>query len=256
MKKIDKNLNFSGVYCILNTINGKMYIGSSKNIKTRLYKHRSLLRNNKHDNQYLQNAYNKYCEDAFIILVLEKCEELTIREQYYINTLNAKYNLTKEVIRNTLSKESRLKQSETRKKLFLSKQLKPNCAKKIIKYDLDGKKVAEYSSIIEAARENNSHRTAISNVVNHKNKQNKGFVYREEGDNYFQSKEEILKSNNTFEAQMQSLTVLNLHTKEKLVFKSIKKCAEYFGVSAQTVSQVLHKSKTKIYKHKYKIKTL
>lgn len=53
MKAINRKLKFSGIYCIINIYNNKRYIGSSKCISSRLWKHRSMLRNNKHDNQHL-----------------------------------------------------------------------------------------------------------------------------------------------------------------------------------------------------------
>lgn len=85
----------SGIYKILNTKNNKFYIGSSKNIIERISIHKSLLRNNKHDNSYLQNAYNKYSGWFFEFIVLEYCEPnfRIEREQYYIDTLKPEYNL-------------------------------------------------------------------------------------------------------------------------------------------------------------------
>lgn len=43
MKAITNNLKFSGIYCIVNIYNGKRYIGSSNNIRTRLWKQRAVL---------------------------------------------------------------------------------------------------------------------------------------------------------------------------------------------------------------------
>lgn len=53
MKAITKDLEFCGIYMLLNTKNGKRYIGSSINIRKRLWEHRALLRHNKHDNPHL-----------------------------------------------------------------------------------------------------------------------------------------------------------------------------------------------------------
>src|ERR1035437_397640 len=52
----------SGIYKIINKIDGKYYIGSSDHIKRRWYSHRTELRKNRHGNQYLQRARNKYGE--------------------------------------------------------------------------------------------------------------------------------------------------------------------------------------------------
>lgn len=55
----------SGVYEIKNTTNGKRYIGSSRNVPSRFSGHRSALKNNKHHNYHLQQAWNSYGESAF-----------------------------------------------------------------------------------------------------------------------------------------------------------------------------------------------
>ena len=74
-----------GIYQIKNIVNNKIYIGSTKNFKKRYHEHSHLLRKGIHQNRYLQNAYNKYTEDAFIFDILEETSDLTIREQYYLD---------------------------------------------------------------------------------------------------------------------------------------------------------------------------
>lgn len=80
----------SGIYQIRNLVNGKIYVGSSINLRKRMKDHFRDLRNNRHANQHLQKAYNKYGLDKFIFEVLEYVEKdmLLEREQYYIDTLN------------------------------------------------------------------------------------------------------------------------------------------------------------------------
>ena len=98
MKRITQDLKISGIYCIINIKNSKKYIGSSKNIRQRLWSHRAELRHNKHENSHLQNAWNKYGEHNFDYYILEKCEEslLLEKEQLYIDTINPEYNMNKE----------------------------------------------------------------------------------------------------------------------------------------------------------------
>lgn len=76
----------SGVYKILNLVNDKFYIGSSKNIYERWDSHKKELRHNCHYNGHLQNAWNKYGEDNFQFIILEKCEpeQRLEREDWYI----------------------------------------------------------------------------------------------------------------------------------------------------------------------------
>lgn len=77
----------SGVYKIVNLINGKIYIGSAKNLSKRRQYHFWCLRNNRHCNGYLQNAFNKHGESNFVFDTIEGCEadSCVIREQFYID---------------------------------------------------------------------------------------------------------------------------------------------------------------------------
>lgn len=61
-----------GIYKILNTVNGKFYIGSAVNLQRRKTRHFSELRNGKHNNKHLQAAWNKYGEPAFTFAVVEE----------------------------------------------------------------------------------------------------------------------------------------------------------------------------------------
>ena len=85
----------SGIYEIRNTLNGHVYIGSAVDIKKRWYKHINELRNNKHHSGYLQKAFNKYGEYAFVFTVLEFCEkeQLLAREQEYLDKNKPVYNI-------------------------------------------------------------------------------------------------------------------------------------------------------------------
>ena len=79
-----------GIYKITNTITGKYYIGSSKNIKDRIYRHFVALRNNKHKNKHLQASYNKYGWRVFESELVEECslDKLVEREQFYLEAGN------------------------------------------------------------------------------------------------------------------------------------------------------------------------
>lgn len=82
----------SGIYSIENKTDGKEYIGSSVNLKRRLNCHQVLLNSNRHPNQKLQRAWNKYGSENFVIEVLEYLqptkEILLEREQHWIELLD------------------------------------------------------------------------------------------------------------------------------------------------------------------------
>lgn len=110
----------SGIYLIVNIVNGKKYVGSAVNLNKRWNGHAELLRKNQHHNPHLQSAYNKYGKDSFVFTVLEQCgkEFLISREQFFIDEINPEYNICP-TAGNTLgrkfSEETKKKMSETRK---------------------------------------------------------------------------------------------------------------------------------------------
>ena len=82
-----KNYNFSGIYGIKNIINKKTYVGSAVNIKKRWKQHISSLNIHRHRNRHLQRAWNKYGQNYFKFIVIERCDKniLLIREQIFID---------------------------------------------------------------------------------------------------------------------------------------------------------------------------
>lgn len=67
-----------GIYKIINTVNNKFYVGSAVNLSRRRARHFSELRNNYHNNQKLQAAWNKYGEQAFIFVVVEDVSDVSL----------------------------------------------------------------------------------------------------------------------------------------------------------------------------------
>ena len=60
-----------GVYCITNVVNGKKYIGQSKNIMKRWEDHIRNLHNGTHANSSMQTDFNKYGIEVFSFKVVE-----------------------------------------------------------------------------------------------------------------------------------------------------------------------------------------
>lgn len=111
-----------GIYQIRNLVNNKRYIGQTVNLYARKYGHSSLLKNNKHTNIHLQNSYNRYGKENFIFEILEECidfskEELTEREQFYVDQYkdsNLLYNICLECVD---SKKGVVCRKETKEKM-------------------------------------------------------------------------------------------------------------------------------------------
>lgn len=70
--KVKVKVKICGLYEIINSFTGIRYVGSSSNILHRFHTHRSALKLGKHENAYLQNAWNKYGEEAFVFEII--CE--------------------------------------------------------------------------------------------------------------------------------------------------------------------------------------
>ena len=79
----------SGIYKIVNKVNGKYCVGSSSNIVQRWYQHKRSLRKNNHWNDKLQLAWNKYGEGNFEFITIETCSNdtptLLLNEQKYLD---------------------------------------------------------------------------------------------------------------------------------------------------------------------------
>lgn len=90
-------VNKSGVYYIRCKVNNKLYIGSSKDIGSRLIKHFSQLRKNNHPNHALLSDYKKYGQKEFEFGVVEYTDtDLKELESKYQNEHNIDelYNLS------------------------------------------------------------------------------------------------------------------------------------------------------------------
>lgn len=136
--------NKSGIYIIYCTTNFGVYVGSTSLFKNRRTTHLYGLRNNQHHCRYLQNAWNKYGEDAFVFQVVElttKEERFNVEQKYLNLHFGKKYcynarpqannagpsDKSKEELKNTYS---RVKSESERKKISDSLKKNPVCWKK------------------------------------------------------------------------------------------------------------------------------
>ena len=110
----------SGIYAIRNRANDKRYVGSAVDLEWRWQgEHLDDLRRGQSHNRHLQNAFNKYGEEAFEFIVLEYVDDpemLIPREQHYIDEVWPEcYNICPKAgssLGMTQSEETRRKNSE------------------------------------------------------------------------------------------------------------------------------------------------
>lgn len=131
----NSNRTLCGIYQIKNLVNGKVYIGSSVNIRARWAQHRSDLRKARHHSAALQRAWDKYGSAKFEFSVIELVEDIdTIfdRETFYVrkaNSANGRDGYNTLVIGGSAlgfkhTDESRRKMSESQKKIPYEERLK------------------------------------------------------------------------------------------------------------------------------------
>jgi hypothetical protein len=120
-----------GIYIIKNTINNKVYVGSSQDIKRRFYLHKHYLNKKQHANIHLQTAWDLYGGDNFTFEILELISDknlLADKEVYYINyysSINREkgYNICQDT---TAPMRSRTHSSESIEKMKKAKIGKNN----------------------------------------------------------------------------------------------------------------------------------
>jgi len=126
--EVTKTVN-QGVYALRNSVDGKVYVGSSESISSRINRHFSELRAGVHRNHHLQHAFRLYGKSAFEFFILEQVNDafwLRPREHAWILRLQATdhkhgYNISEDA----WSPLSGVFQSEERKSRFLDAHRSP-----------------------------------------------------------------------------------------------------------------------------------
>jgi len=230
------------IYSIKNEKNGKLYIGSSMQLKRRWITHRSELKRNIHPNEHLQRSYNKHGKDVFVYSIIQSgindklecknCEDHFIEK---FNTLNNSHGYNKAY---SNFESSPMLESV---KLKISKSLKNNksICKSVIQYDIHtGKKIKTWISASDVARElfNGKCQSNISACCRGKCIAVKGFGF------CFESEFDCRMIDPTYKQVKHSH---NRETKIKQIFKSgkenvynsIKEAIEATGFSYKVISR-------------------
>jgi excinuclease UvrABC nuclease subunit len=99
MKKdiLNENKGKSGIYMLTNKLTKDIYIGQSINISNRFKNYLNLSYLKSKDSLIISRALIKYGYSNFSLTILEYCDkiDLRVREQYYFDKLNPKYNILK-----------------------------------------------------------------------------------------------------------------------------------------------------------------
>jgi len=106
-------------------------------------------------------------------------------------------------------------------------------AKEIIQYSVEGKKLAQYASISEAAMHHKTSPSTISYVIDKPKLTCLGFVWRSKGNRYWG---ELAKNPAANKARL--VTQYDLTGKKLKVFNSTKDAEKQTGVSSSTISSV------------------
>lgn len=81
-----------GIYCVLNVVDGKRYVGSSIHIMQRIAQHKADLRHhNKRESEILQKAWDIFGQENFKFEIIEFCDLATLedREKFWIKFYNS-----------------------------------------------------------------------------------------------------------------------------------------------------------------------
>lgn len=126
----------SGIYSITCKTTEKLYIGCASYIRKRFGNHKDELRANRHGNNYLQKAWNKYGENDFKFERIEICEkdELFIREHYWCMLLKVHDKKIGYNIEPTDPNRKHGRSEETKRKISIShkgRKKSPEAIKKV-----------------------------------------------------------------------------------------------------------------------------
>lgn len=203
----------SGIYIFVWSEKNYFYVGQTQNFTKRKHSHMAKLRCGKHNNKFFQNVFNKHGEPSFHILEECEIEELSKREQFYLdilfesvfclNVLNkvesarrgvlhskesiekmSKIKLGKKHSKETCEKMSKNK-SGSKNHFFKKKHSKESIEKmsqiknkKLVQLDKNGNFIREWKSGFEVEKclkINNGH---ISSCANGKRKSAGGFMWK------------------------------------------------------------------------------
>lgn len=262
----------SGIYMIINLSNNKVYVGSSKDISRRLKEHIRHLKNNKHENIYLQNSYNKYSQNMFKFIPIEYCELniLIERENFWIKLKNSNikefgYNLSipleqggcnfseksiEKIKRSAYERhhgkltEEEYQQKLIKKEEYNNRQKLVNKKKVFAFNKITGIKEFEFESIIEAVKQLRVNTSAVEKALLKNNATCKNFILVKEENydpniNYIKNyKTKVYEAKGKFEGK--KVETFNLETQEIIKqYSNTQELADEYNMNKKYVYKVL-----------------
>ena len=212
--------NKIGIYGIKNKINNNVYVGKTQmNFGDRWDSHRALLRENKHFNNHLQNAWNKYGESNFEFEILYEAtinDDLDVLEKEYIAKYKndgISYNISDGGDGGTnlgkhLSKETKNKIGNKNRKHMLGKKMSKATKKKM---SLSQKERCSNMTL----QEKEEYSKNISEYAS-------GYQWSEESKNNFSKIQQIYPNGAKYDIKTVKL-IRYLHEKKNMTYTEISK---------------------------------
>ena len=241
------NTNKTGIYCIRNLVNSKIYIGSTKtSFLNRKNNHLLLLRKNKHYNEHLQNAWNNYYEENFSFEVLyiclaSECEkyEGDFIKLYNSNRRNFGYNIASVSSYRYKYNMSKLHNDEksNRKinKCININGLESNergLSKPFKVYDLNGVFIEEYNSAKEYCVKNNvKARGTLSGILSRRELIYRNFIILFSNDMLLIEDILYVKKKKT----RKSVDLFDLNGNHIRKFLSVNDCSKFLNVKPSEI---------------------
>lgn len=206
------------IYKIVNSVNDKIYVGKTTiSAEHRWEQHKKCCGKKRNYKSHLYDAMEKYGVDNFSIEEIEECDNsiLNKREMYWIKRLDSKrngYNITiggdgnnviddidvaeiiklweqglnqKEISqatgRNHKLVKRVLNENGITREIILKRQCekqKPRVSKVVYAYNLRGELIGKYQSCRDASADLGIHHTTIGHILNGREKQAKGIIFR------------------------------------------------------------------------------
>lgn len=258
------NSNKTGIYCIRNRINNKIYIGSTKlSFSSRKNRHQRELRKNNHYNEHLQNAWNYYKEENFSFEILFICspEESEKYEGKFIKLYSSNkrdygYNIASVSsyrfgynMSDNHNNEKSLRKKERAINLNGLTTNERGISKSFKVYDINGNFIEEYNSEREFIEKNGGSKSHISNTLNKRKLYYKNDIILFSDDKL--SNNDINYAKNK---AIKKIELFDLNNKYICTFDSANQCAEFLKCNVSEIRMCCLNKRSRINKYitKYK----